>query len=85
MPTPLTIQLPPDLAAAVDGAVAGGAYPSADAVVQAALAQWQAHTADLKAALDEGFADFEAGRTMPFDLEHILAEGARRSARSPSG
>lgn len=51
-------------------------------MVQEALAQWQARSAAPETDLAEGFADLEAGRTAPFDLERILAEGARRSSRS---
>ena len=76
MSSSLTLSLPSDLAAAIEGAVARGAFSSPEALVKQALVEWQSRDADLQQALNQGFADLEAGRVAPFDLERILAEGA---------
>ena len=78
----VTLHLPPDLAAAMEDAVQGGAYPSPEAVVEEALVAWQVRNTQLQAALAEGIQDLEAGRTVPFDLDRILAEGNHRSLPS---
>jgi predicted transcriptional regulator len=69
----LSFHLPPDLDAAVARAVADGSHPSPQAVIEAALRDWQRRTDALRAALDEGLADLAAGRTLPCDVPAILA------------
>lgn len=85
MPTALPLHLPPDLDAAVARAVADGSHASPQAVIEAALRDWQRRTEALRAALDEGLADLAAGRTVPFDVDALLAAAQDPSDRSPSG
>jgi len=65
----LTITLPADLAAFVNGTVADGDYASASEVVREALRDWKMkralqieELASLKADIDKGLADVAAGR-----------------------
>jgi predicted transcriptional regulator len=81
----LPLHLPPDLDAAVARAVADGSHPSPQAVIEAALRDWQRRTEALRAALDEGLADLAVGRTEPFDVEAVLAAARDPSDPSRSG
>ena len=79
-----SISLSPELAAAVDNAVASGEYGNASEVVRDALRQWQerralfGHTLEqLRQMWDEGTA---SGEARPFDRAAILRmkEAGRR-------
>jgi antitoxin ParD1/3/4 len=89
----LTITLPADMAALVKGAVAGGDYASTSEVVREALRDWEIKAEirrrkleALRGDIDEGLKDLEAGRLVDPDLDGIMAEGRRLSAKNePSG
>jgi hypothetical protein len=71
------------MSSAVDKAVAALEMLPEDLQESAAdylLAQARKFRA-LKSAIDEGLADVEAGRTVPWDLEEFLTQ-ARRQAKS---
>lgn len=83
----LTIDLPSDVVDAVRAAVTGGHYPSASEVVRIALRDWSAKRVEdarrysaLKADIEDGIADLEAGRIRDFDLDAIAGRGRKRSA-----
>ena len=85
-------KLPDDLAIVLHEAVASGEYASPDAIIVAALRDWagrrQSHAealAALRAEIDKGLADLEAGNTVPLDAEDIKRRGRLRfAARFPS-
>lgn len=89
----VTITLPADMAAAVRGAVEGGDYASTSEVMREALRDWKLkravqmqELAALKADIERGLADVEAGRVRDFDAGRIVERGRRLLAgRSPSG
>lgn len=60
------INLTPELDRLVKQRLASGAYRSEEEVLQAALLALDAEEQSL-AAIEEGHADFEAGRYRPFD------------------
>ncbi|MEX2307572.1 MAG: type II toxin-antitoxin system ParD family antitoxin [Pirellulales bacterium] len=62
----MSISLTPDLYRQVQERLATGIYRSEEEVLQAALRALDAEEQTL-AAIAEGYADFEAGRTRPFD------------------
>ena len=85
----LTITLPADMASLVKDAVADGQYASASEVVREALRDWEVKVEvrrrkleSLRQHLHEGLRDAEAGRLVDLDVEAILDEGIRRSAKS---
>ncbi len=78
----LTITLPSEMAASVKAAVDGGDYASASEVIREALRAWKIRRAvqmqelaALRADLQKGLDDLEAGRTEPFSVERIIARG----------
>lgn len=80
----MTITMPADMAAIIKEAVAGGDYASTSEVVREALREWKAARAvqhqefvTLKADIERGLADLEAGRTTGFDKNAIIARGRR--------
>ena len=79
----MTIELAPELEQLVEEQVKAGVYPSPSAAVNAAVArmlaeQSAADIADLRALIDEGIADLEAGRVVEdFDLKGFLADCRR--------
>jgi len=84
----LTITLPRDMASIVRGAVAGGEYASSSEVVREALRDWKIKRAlqlkeleAVKADIEKGLADLEAGRVRQFDVSRIIERG-RKSLRS---
>lgn len=84
----LTITLPRDMAATVRGAVEDGDYASTSEVVREALREWKLkravqvqELAALKADIDKGIADIEAGRVKDFDAKRIIARGRKLLAR----
>lgn len=81
----LTITLPSEMAASVKEAVDGGDYASASEVIREALRAWKIRRAvqmqelaALRADLQKGLDDLEAGRTEPFDPEDIIRRGKQR-------
>lgn len=81
----LNVSLPKELEARVRAHVASGLYGSASEVIREALRLFEAHQtaqqtrlAVLKADIDHGFADVEAGRVSRIDLEDVKAEARRR-------
>ena len=77
----MRITLPPEIEGAVDGAVRSGEYASRSAVIEEALRDWRdKRTAkrDLKADVEAGIADIEAGRVRDFDAERIIRKGRQR-------
>ncbi len=78
----LTITLPEPVAAEVKGAVEAGEYASASEVICEALRDWRAKRntriqdlAALKADIDKGLADLDAGRVHDFDAARIIERG----------
>ncbi len=83
----LTITLEPDLSVMIQDAVAVGDYASTNAVIQAALRDWERNrfaqsqdVASLKEDIGKGLADLSSGRSEPFDTARIVELGRRRSA-----
>jgi antitoxin ParD1/3/4 len=84
----LTITLPSEMAAIVKGAVAGGLYASTSEVVREALRDWQIKAEmrqlrldALRKDIDAGLKDVEEGRLVALDIDDVLDEGNRLSAR----
>ena len=85
----LNVSLPKELEARVREHVASGLYGSASEVIREALRLFetyqsvqQTRLAALKADIDQGLADVEAGRVSPVNMADIKAEGRR--LRKPS-
>ncbi|MBN9559576.1 MAG: ribbon-helix-helix protein, CopG family [Alphaproteobacteria bacterium] len=85
----LTITLPADMAALVKGAVAEGDYASTSEIVREALRDWELKAEIRRRKLDalrrdvgEGLKDLDEGRLVEPDLEGIMAEGRRLSAKN---
>jgi antitoxin ParD1/3/4 len=86
----INISLPAEMEARVREHVASGLYGSASEVVREALRLFEAYQSvrmstlvALKADLDKGVADLQAGRVVPMDMASLKAEGrARRSKRA---
>ena len=81
----LNVSLPKELEARVREHVASGLYGSASEVIREALRLFetyqsvqQTRLAALKADIDQGLADIEAGRVSPVNVADIKAEGRRR-------
>jgi antitoxin ParD1/3/4 len=81
----LNVSLPKELETRVREHVASGLYGSASEVIREALRFFetyhsvqQTRLAALKADIDQGFADIEAGRVNPVNMAEIKAEGRRR-------
>ncbi|MGH7122407.1 MAG: ribbon-helix-helix domain-containing protein [Acetobacteraceae bacterium] len=82
------ITLPPDMAAVVESAVAGGDYASNSEVVREALRDWKTkrvlqpqELTALKKDIDQGLADLSEGRTREFDAARIIESGRTLLAR----
>lgn len=80
----LNVSLPKELEARVREHVASGLYGSASEVIREALRLFetyqsvqQTRLAALKADIDQGLADIEAGRVSPVNMADIKAEGRR--------
>ena len=83
----LTTTVPTETAAIVKRAISDGDYASASDVVRDALRDWTEKRgvraqdlASLKADIEHGLADAEAGRVKAFDIAGIVARG--RALRS---
>ena len=81
----LNVSLPKELEARVREHVASGLYGSASEVIREALrlfGVYHLHLNALKADIDRGVADMNAGRVAPVDMADIKLQGRRlRDAR----
>ena len=82
----LTITLTAEIAEAVRTAVAVGEYASSSEVIREALRDWrrkralqQHELAELRAQIQRGIDDLDAGRVRDFDPERIIQTGRQRS------
>ena len=82
----LTITLTAEIAEAVRTAVAAGEYASSSEVIREALRDWrhkralqQHELAELRAQIQRGIDDLDAGRVRDFDPERIIQTGRQRS------
>lgn len=57
----VNISLPEPMLEFIDGLVAPGHFPDRDAVLQAAVADWQQRLGELNSAIQVGLDDFERG------------------------
>jgi putative addiction module CopG family antidote len=79
----MTIELSPDLADFIEEQVKTGIYESPSAAVNAAVARMLAEqspeeVAELRALVEEGIADLDAGRVVTnFNLKDFLSEQRR--------
>lgn len=83
----ITVTLTAEMAEAVRGAVSAGEYASSSEIVREALRDWrhkrnlqQQELAALRADMEKGVADVEAGRVKDFDPERIIRQGEERLA-----
>jgi len=81
----ITITLTPEMAQAVRCAVEAGEYASSSEIIREALRDWrhkralqEQELADLRAKIQEGLADIDAGRVSDFDAERIIRKGEDR-------
>jgi antitoxin ParD1/3/4 len=81
----ITITLTAEMAQAVRGAVQAGEYASSSEIVREALRDWRhkralraRELAELRAQVEAGLADIEAGRVRDFDAERIIRRGEQR-------
>ncbi|MGQ0593978.1 MAG: ribbon-helix-helix protein, CopG family [Gammaproteobacteria bacterium] len=82
----ITITLTADMAAAVRAAVSGG-YASSSEIVREALRDWrhrralrERERAELRADIQRGLEDVEAGRVRDVDPARIIEKGGRKLA-----
>ncbi|MDN5865529.1 MAG: type II toxin-antitoxin system ParD family antitoxin [Gammaproteobacteria bacterium] len=87
----VTITLTAEMAQAVKEAVAAGEYASSSEVVREALRDWrrkralQAQELDsLRADIQAGLDDIEAGRVHDFDAGRIVRKGRQQFDPAPS-
>jgi len=85
----LNVSLPMELEARVRAHVASGLYGSASEVIREALRLFEAYQsvqqsslAALKADIDQGMADLDAGRVSKMDMAAIKAQGRALKKRS---
>jgi len=79
----MNVSVPTEFVPFVDQLVAGGAYPTAEAVVGDALALMRdrrSRLEELKQSLQEAREEILRGECEPFDVEEILAAGRRAMA-----
>jgi len=81
----ITITITPEMAQALRGAVEAGEYASSSEIIREALRDWrhkralqEQELADLRAKIEEGLADIDAGRVRDFDAERIIRKGEAR-------
>jgi antitoxin ParD1/3/4 len=81
----ITITLTAEMAQAVRGAVQAGEYASSSEIVREALRDWRhkralraQELAELRAQVEAGLADIEAGRVRDFDAERIIRRGEQQ-------
>jgi len=85
----LTVTLPSEMAALVKGAVDGGDYASTSKVIREALRDWQIKVEMrrrklevLRRDIDEGLRDAGAGRVADPDIDDIMNQARRLSAKN---
>ncbi|MFE8032990.1 type II toxin-antitoxin system ParD family antitoxin [Thiohalocapsa marina] len=91
----ITVTLTPEMAQQVRGAVEAGEYASSSEIVREALRDWRHKRAlreqalsDLRAKVQEGMDEIEAGRVRDFDAERVIRQGKARIqdlATGPAG
>ena len=81
----ITVTLTADMAEMVRAAVQAGDYASSSEIVREALRDWrhkralrQRELEELRADVQRGLEDVEAGRMRDFDPERIIEEGGKR-------
>jgi putative addiction module CopG family antidote len=84
----LTIRITSQMAERIREAVASGQYRSPSELIRDALQEWELSRArreqalrELRAEIEKGLADYEAGRVTDFDAEEIIREARGRSSR----
>jgi antitoxin ParD1/3/4 len=87
----ITITLTAEMAQTLRAAVKGGDYATSSEIVREALRDWshkrtlQQHELEqLRAEINKGIADIEAGRSSDFDPQEIVGLGERRLRRARS-
>ena len=88
----MTVTVTPEMAAAMQTALAEGAYASSSEIVREALRDWQhkrrireSELAALRTDIAAADQDIREGRVSAFDAEKIIKEGQERSkSRSTS-
>jgi len=88
----ITVTLTSEMAQAVRGAVEAGDYASTSEIIREALRDWKhkkmlqdRQLEDLRADIQAGLADVEAGRVKKFNPERIIKKGQNRlTGRAPS-
>ena len=81
----MSIDIPGELTAFVNELVAGGAYPSADAVVTDALRllrRAQQQKEELRAELASGIKEGDRGDRRPLRLEDVLVKARSQTAQA---
>jgi antitoxin ParD1/3/4 len=89
----MTITLPSELAAMVEGFVASGDYVSSSDLIGEALRDWKSRNStrlrelqSLRADIDKGLVDIAEGRVRNVDRARIVARGRQLSpGRTSSG
>jgi antitoxin ParD1/3/4 len=81
----MTITLTAEMAEAVRLAVQSGEYASSSEIIREALRDWRHKRAlqeqelkELRAKVQEGLSDIEAGRVHDFDPERIIRKGEQQ-------
>ena len=81
----MTVTLTAEMAEAVRQAVAAGDYASGSEIVREALRDWkhkralrEQELAELRAQVQEGLSDIEAGRVHDFDAARIIRKGEQQ-------
>jgi len=81
----MTVTLTAEMAEAVCQAVAAGDYASGSEIVREALRDWkhkralrEQELAELRAQVQEGLSDIEAGRVQDFDAARIIRKGEQQ-------
>lgn len=81
----ITITLTAEMAHAMRMAVQAGEYASSSEIIREALRDWRHKRAlqaqelgELRAKVQEGLADLEAGRVQDFDAERIIRKGEQQ-------
>jgi len=88
----LTVTMPADMVTTIKDAVAQGGYASTSEVIREAMRDWKAKRAQqlqslesLRADIEKGLSQLEAGQTKDFEPARIIARGRKLLAsRSPS-
>ncbi len=86
----MTVTITADMAQAIRGAVKEGGYASSSEIIREALRDWRykrqlqkRQLEQLRADVQVGLDDIEAGRVRAFDADRIVKIGEQRSNHSP--